>query len=131
MKNAHGRTCKRTKVYFYLYISLYENLFENGCIFIYICLILLKGARLVFAFFNTVIARVQASVAEKQKKKKTGNFAVLLGVSGEPRPRPIRGWVAALFSVRTKGIGRGDFVTLIRVLCQKAAVQSQRIFPVA
>ena len=32
MKNAHGRTCKKTKVYIYLYISLYENLFENGCI---------------------------------------------------------------------------------------------------
>ena len=27
--NAHGRTCKKTKVYIYLYISLYENLFEN------------------------------------------------------------------------------------------------------
>ena len=34
--NAHGRTCKKTKVYIYLYISLYENLFENGCIYIYI-----------------------------------------------------------------------------------------------
>ena len=48
----------------------------------------------------------------------------------EPRPRPIRGWVASLFCVKTRGVGRGDFVTLIRVLCQKA-VQSQRIFPVA
>ena len=36
MKNAHGCTCKGTKVYIYLYISLYENLFENGCIYIYI-----------------------------------------------------------------------------------------------
>ena len=36
MKNAHGRTCKKTKVYIYLYISLYENLFENGCVYIYI-----------------------------------------------------------------------------------------------
>ena len=35
MNNAHGRTCKKTKVYIYLYISLYENLFENGCIYIY------------------------------------------------------------------------------------------------
>ena len=32
--NAHGRTCKKTKVYIYLYISLYENLFENGCRYI-------------------------------------------------------------------------------------------------
>ena len=34
--NAHGRTCKKTKVYIYLYNSLYENVFENGCIYIYI-----------------------------------------------------------------------------------------------
>ena len=32
VKNAHGRTCNKTKPYIYLYISLYENLFENGCI---------------------------------------------------------------------------------------------------
>ena len=31
--NAHRRTCKETKVYIYLYISLHENLFGNGCIF--------------------------------------------------------------------------------------------------
>ena len=50
--NAHGSTCKKTKVYIYLNISLYENLFENGCIYtciyiyIYIsaCVIFLKGA---------------------------------------------------------------------------------------
>ena len=35
MKNAHGRTCNKTKLYIYLYISLYENHFENGCIYIY------------------------------------------------------------------------------------------------
>ena len=34
MKNAHGRTCKKTKVYIYLYISPYENVVENGCIYI-------------------------------------------------------------------------------------------------
>ena len=55
-------------------------------------------------------------------------LAVLLGVNREPRPRPIREWVADLFCVKTRGVGRGDFVTLIRVSCQKA-VQSQRIFP--
>ena len=33
MKNAHGRTCKKTKVYIYLYISPYENVSENGCIY--------------------------------------------------------------------------------------------------
>ena len=35
MKNTHGRTCKKTKVYIYLYISPYENVSENGCIYIY------------------------------------------------------------------------------------------------
>ena len=60
--------------------------------------------------------------------KKTRGLAVLLGVSREPRPRPICGGVADLFCVKTRGVGRGDFVTLIRVSCQKA-VQSQRIFP--
>ena len=68
----------------------------------------------------------QASLAGKI----TRGLAVLLGVSREPRPRPIHEWVAELFCVKTRGVGRGDFVTLIRVLCQKA-VQSQRIFPVA
>ena len=60
------------------------------------CVILLKGGPLSFRS-NTGIARVQARVAEK-KKKNTG-LAVLLGVSREPRPRPIRGWVADLFCV--------------------------------
>ena len=59
--------------------------------------------------------------------KKTRGLAVLLGISWEPKPTPIRGWVAFSFCVKTRGVGRGDFVTLVRVLCQKA-VQSQRIF---
>ena len=61
--------------------------------------------------------------------KKTRGLAVSLGVSGGSRPRPIRGWVADLFCVKTRGVGRGDFVTLFRVSCQKT-VQSQIIFPV-
>ena len=61
-------------------------------------------------------------------EKKNRGLCCLVGVSREPRPRPIRGWVADLLSVKTSGVGRGDFVTLIRVSCQKA-VQSQRIFP--
>ena len=61
-------------------------------------------------------------------RKKTRGLAVLLGVSREPIPRPVRGWVADLFCVKTRGVGRGDFVTLIRVSCQKE-VQSQRILP--
>ena len=56
-------------------------------------------------------------------------LGVLLGVRRVPRARPIRGWLASLFGVKTRGVGRGDFATLIRVLCQKA-VQSQRMFPV-
>ena len=71
------------------------------------------------------IARVQASAAAKKNR----GLAVLLGVSWEPRPRPIRGLVASLFCVKNSGVGRGDFVTLIRVIRRKA-VQSQRIFPV-
>ena len=41
-------------------------------------------------------------------------------------------WVGGflVFLWKTRGVGRGDFVTSIRVLCQKA-VQSQIIFPVA
>ena len=51
----------------------------------------------------------------------------MLGVSREPRSRLIRGWVADLFCLKIRGVGRGDFVTLVRVSSQKA-VQSQRIF---
>ena len=29
------RTCNKTKLYIYLYISLYENRFKNGCIYIF------------------------------------------------------------------------------------------------
>ena len=65
---------------------------------------------------NTGIARVQASVAEKKKKNR--ELAVLLGVSREPMPRPIRGWVVDFFCVKTRGVGRGDFVTLIRKQCK-------------
>ena len=36
----------------------------------------------------------------------------MLGVSREPRPRPILGWVADLFRVRTRRVVRGEFVTL-------------------
>ena len=57
---------------------------------------------------NTGITRVQASVPEKKNRE----LGVLLGVSREPRPRPIRGWVADLFCVRTRGVVRGEFVTL-------------------
>ena len=62
-------------------------------------------------------------------RKKTRGLAILLGVSEspEPRPRPNCGWVADLFCVKTRGVGREDFVTLIRVSSQKA-VQSQGIF---
>ena len=80
---------------------------------------------------NTSEGLVHASKAGKKNKKQNKNrgLTVLLGVSREPRPRPIRGWVVPLFCVRTRGVGRGDFVTLIRVSSQKA-VQIQRIFPV-
>ena len=35
----------------------------------------------------------------------------------EPRPRPIRGWVADLFCVKTRGVGRGDFFHLDLIDC--------------
>ena len=70
---------------------------------------------------NTGITHVQASVTGKKNRE----LAVLLGVSREPGPD----LSTFLFCVKTRGVGRGDFVTLIRVSCQKA-VQSQRIFPV-
>ena len=81
---------------------------------------------------NTSETRVHAGVAGKTKNKKQNKnrgLAVLLGVSRESRLRPIRGWVVPLFCVKTRGVGRGDFVTLIGVSSQKA-VQIQRIFPV-
>ena len=81
-------------------------------IYIYLC-DFAKRCPLSFRL-NTDITRVQASVAAKKKTKKNRGLAVLLGVSREPRPRPIRGWVAFLFCVKTRVVGRGDFVTLIR-----------------
>ena len=75
---------------------------------------------------NTSIGRVQASVAGK----KQGAWRLARYQQRAQAQTSIRGWVASLFCVKTRGVGRGDFVTLIRVLCQKA-VQSQIIFPVA
>ena len=99
----------------YIEITLNANLYLCG---------FAKRCPLSFRL-NTGIARVQASVAEKKKPRE---LAVLLGVSREPRPRPMRGWVADLFCVKTRGVRRVDFVTLVKASCQKA-VQSQRIFP--
>ena len=50
------------------------------------------------------------------------SFRLNTGISSQCTP--IRGWVTDLFCVKTRGVGRGDFVTLNRVSCQKA-VQSQ------
>ena len=70
----------------------------------------------------------QFSLCSSQcSRKKTRGLAIFLGVSREPKPRPIRGWVADLFCVKIRGVGRGDFVTLVRVSSQKA-VQGQIIF---
>ena len=72
-------------------------------------------------------ARVQASVAGK---KPGGLLSCLVSAESPGPDLSVGGWLTDLFCVKTRGVGRGDFVTLIRVLCQKA-VQSQRIFPVA
>ena len=82
-----------------------------------ICVILLKGAR---------EARVQASVAEKKKKQGAWRLA-RCQQRAQAQTYPCVGGFLVL--CENHGLGRGDFVTLIRVLCQKA-VQSQRIFPV-
>ena len=58
-------------------------------------------------------------------RKKTIELGVLLGVSREPRPRPIREWVADLFCVKTRGVGRGDFVTLIRSFMSESSAKSE------
>ena len=42
------------------------------------------------------------------RPEKPRRLGVLLGVSREPRPRPIRGWKASLFCLKTRGVERGD-----------------------
>ena len=74
-----------------------------------------------FPWYLTLVSRLALTMLRATRARA---LAVLLGVSREPRARPIRGRVADLFCG-----GRGDFVTLIRLSCQKA-VQSRIIFPV-
>ena len=74
---------------------------------------------------NTGIARVQASVGAK---KPGACRLARCQVRAQAQTYPWVGGVLVL--CENQGVGRGDFVTLTRVLCQKA-VQSQRIFPVA
>ena len=66
MKNAHGRTCKKTKVYIYLYISPYENVFENGCIYIYIYV--------KYESVSGKMRRVLAQAFKLIKSNNVGNF---------------------------------------------------------
>lgn len=56
-------------------------------------------------------------------RKKTRELGVLLVVSRESRPKPIKtvSGCLASFCVKRRGVKTGDFVTLIRGLCQKAA----------
>ena len=66
---------------------------------LHISVILLKGAR---------IASVQATAARKKiKNKKGGGLGIFLSVSRSPA-----------FWCQKLGVGRGDFVTLIRLSCQ-------------
>ena len=51
----------------------------------------------------------------------------MLGVRRELWPRPNYGWLVDLYCDKSRGLGRRNFVTLIRVSSQKAA-QSQGIF---
>ena len=50
--------------------------------------------------------RLNTAITSQCSQKKTRGLAVLLGVSREPRPRPIDGWEADLFCVKTRGVGR-------------------------
>ena len=76
------------------------------------------------AKFSLEIARVQASVAEK---KPGGLLSCWVSAESQAQTYP---WVGGfLVLCENQGVGRGDFVTLTRLSCQKA-VQSQRIFPV-
>ena len=71
----------------------------------YICVILLKGARW------SSLEHGHRACSSQCRRKKARGLGILLGVSREPRARPIRGWVASLFCVKTRGVGRGNFVT--------------------
>ena len=53
---------------------------------------------------NTRIARIQASVAGKKRKRNRG-LAVLLGVGRDPKRRPNCGWLADLFCAKRWGGG--------------------------
>ena len=68
-------------------------------------------------------ARVQASVAENQGACRLARCQLRTQAQTYL-------WVGGfLVLCENQGVGRGDFVTLTRLSCQKA-VQSQRIFPV-
>ena len=81
---------------------------------------------------NTSEGLVHASVAGKKKTKnktKTGGLPSCQVSAESPGPDlSAGGWYPCSVS-EPEGVGRGDFVTLIRVSSQKA-VQIQRIFPV-
>ena len=82
-----------------------------------------KGCPLTFRL-NT---GVQASVAGK----KPGGLAILLGVSREPRPTPIRGWVANLFCVKTRGVGRGVLSLWLEFQVRKQSCKIKEFFLLA
>ena len=107
MKHKDDLNCKNTN-FTSVIISSFKNLYFLISDHLYLC-DFAKRCPLSFRL-NMGITCVQARVAGKKQR-----VAVLLGVSREPRPRPICGWVAELFCVKPIGVGRGDFVTLIRV----------------
>ena len=119
--------------YLHIYMFIYSTYFASLRRFIYYSLrvySLLNFKYCLFCVYIYLCDFAKRCPLSQCSRNKTRGLAVLLGVNWEPRPRPIRGSVASLFCVKTRGVGRGDFVTLVRVLCPKA-VQSQRIFPVA
>ena len=58
-------------------------------------------------------------------------FAILLGVSREPRPTPIRGWVGNLFCVKTRGVGRGVLSLWLEFQVRKQSCKIKEFFLLA
>lgn len=93
--------------------------------YIYMCDFVKKGPNKGFRL-NTGIALVHSSQC---RRKKDHGACRLARRQKRAQAKTYHRWVAFLFCAKTRGLGRGDFVTLIIVLSQKAR-QSQEIFPV-
>ena len=92
---------------------------SSGNIYIYIIIYLCD-----FAERCPLSFRLNTGISSQCSRKTNQGACSLARCQQRVQAQPIRGWVADLFCVKTRGVRRGDFVTLNRVSCQKA-VQSQ------